>query len=117
MVWDENTCIILCACICSVLVRMRSVLYLGINVHSLQDILLFNYKLDWSGYIWCQKWDGLGTTAYPIQRSSSTSICRGNDFRLWIERVELYMREAGISEGKIGQELVSLLEDEPFRMG
>ena len=26
------------------------------------------------------------------------------------------MREAGISEGKMGQELVSLLEDEPFRM-
>ena len=26
------------------------------------------------------------------------------------------MREAGISEGKKGQELVSLLEDEPFRM-
>ena len=40
----------------------------------------------------------------------------GMDFRLWIERVELYMWEVGISEGKKGQELVSLLEDEPFRM-
>lgn len=34
-----------------------------------------------SRYSWCQKWDGLGTTAYLIQHSSSTSICRRNELQ------------------------------------
>ena len=40
----------------------------------------------------------------------------GTDFSLWIKRVELYFQEAGIPEEKKGAELVSLLEDEPFRI-
>ena len=40
----------------------------------------------------------------------------GADFTLWIQRVELYLREANVPDGKKGQELVSLLEDEAFRI-
>ena len=40
----------------------------------------------------------------------------GTDFSLWIKRVELYIQEAGLPEEKKGAELVSLLEDEPFRI-
>eukprot|EP00731_Ephydatia_muelleri_P003528 Em0001g3528a len=40
----------------------------------------------------------------------------GTDFSLWIKRVELYIQEAGLPEVKKGAELVSLLEDEPFRI-
>ena len=40
----------------------------------------------------------------------------GTDFSLWIKRVELYFQEAGLPEEKKGAELVSLLEDEPFRI-
>ena len=40
----------------------------------------------------------------------------GTDFTLWIQRVELYMKEAEIPDEKKGQELVSLLEDDAFRI-
>ena len=40
----------------------------------------------------------------------------GTDFSLWIKRVELYIQEAGLPEEKKGAELVSLLEDELFRI-
>ena len=41
---------------------------------------------------------------------------KGVDFTLWIQRVELYLKEANIPNEKKGQELVSLLEDEAFRI-
>ena len=40
----------------------------------------------------------------------------GTDFTLWIQRVELYMKEAEIPDETKGQELVSLLEDDAFRI-
>ena len=40
----------------------------------------------------------------------------GTDFTLWIQRVELYMKEAEIPDEKKGRELVSLLEDDAFRI-
>ena len=40
----------------------------------------------------------------------------GTDFTLWIQRVELYMKEAEIPDENKGQELVSLLEDDAFRI-
>ena len=45
-----------------------------------------------------------------------TGFVAGTDFTLWIQRVELYMKEAAIPEEKRGQELVSLLEDDAFRI-
>ena len=39
---------------------------------------------------------------------------KGADFTLWIQRVELYLREANVPDRKKGQELISLLEDEAF---
>ena len=41
-------------------------------------------------------------------------LVAGTDFTLWIQRVELYMKEAEIPDE--GQELVSLLEDDAFRI-
>ena len=41
---------------------------------------------------------------------------KGVDFTLWIQRVELYLKEANVPDEKKGQELVSLLEDEAFRI-
>ena len=40
----------------------------------------------------------------------------GADFTLWIQRVELYFKAAEIPDEKKGQELVSLLEDDAFRI-
>ena len=40
----------------------------------------------------------------------------GTDFTLWIQRVELYMKDVEIPDEKKGQELVSLLEDDAFRI-
>ena len=45
-----------------------------------------------------------------------TRFVTGTDFTLWIQRVELYMKEAAIPEEKKGQELISLLEDDAFRI-
>ena len=36
------------------------------------------------------------------------------DFTFWIQRGELYLKEANVPDEKKGQELVSLLEDEAF---
>ena len=38
------------------------------------------------------------------------------DFRLWIQRFEIYLREADVPTDKKARELVSLLDDEPFRI-
>ena len=54
-------------------------------------------------------------TRYSVRPPSRFSG-KGADFRLWIQRVELYFREAEVPEGKRGQELASLLDDEPFRI-
>ena len=44
-------------------------------------------------------------------------FCKGvHDFTLWIQRVELYLKEANVPDEKKGQELVSLLEDDAFRI-
>ena len=40
----------------------------------------------------------------------------GADFNLWLQRFELYVAEAGIREIMQGKELLSLLDDEPFRI-
>ncbi len=58
---------------------------------------------------------GLGlrvrVSARPPARFSAES-----DYVLWIQRFELYLREAEIPAAKRGNELASLLEDEPFRV-
>eukprot|EP00731_Ephydatia_muelleri_P005922 Em0003g170a len=46
----------------------------------------------------------------------SRFVGKGADFRLWIQRVELHFREADVPRDKRGQELASLLDDEPFRI-
>ena len=46
----------------------------------------------------------------PIKFSSAS------DFSLWIRRFEIYLTEAGIPSDKRAKELLSLLEDEPFRV-
>ena len=38
------------------------------------------------------------------------------DFNLWIQRFELYVDEVGIPPEKQAREILSLLEDEPFRV-
>lgn len=50
-------------------------------------------------------------SARPPAKFSTTS-----DFQLWIQRFELYISEAGLPEAKRSSELLSLLEDEPFRV-
>eukprot|EP00731_Ephydatia_muelleri_P033906 Em0041g19a len=56
-----------------------------------------------------------GVTRYSV-RPPSRFVGKGADFRLWIQRVELYFREADVPRDKRGQELASLLDDEPFRI-
>ena len=40
----------------------------------------------------------------------------GADFKLWLTRFEMYVQQAGLSETQRVKELLSLLEDEPFRV-
>ena len=54
-------------------------------------------------------------TRYSV-RPPSRFAGKGADFRLWMQRVELYFMEAEVPEDKRGQELASLLDDEPFRI-
>ena len=49
-------------------------------------------------------------------RASSPSLRNWYRLQSMIKRVELYFQEAGLPEEKRGAELVSLLEDEPFRI-
>ena len=60
--------------------------------------------------------DGPRTVTRYSVRPPSRFVGKGADFRLWIQRVELYFREADIPRDKRGQELASLLDDEPFRI-
>ena len=50
-------------------------------------------------------------SARPPAKFSTTS-----DFHLWTQRFELYILEAGLPAEKQSSELLSLLEDEPFRV-
>ena len=47
----------------------------------------------------------------PQLRFSATT-----DFVLWMKRFTLYTEEALIPQAKLARELISLLEDEPFRV-
>ena len=50
-------------------------------------------------------------SARPPAKFSATT-----DFNLWIQRFQLYLEEAEIPADKRARELVSLLEDGPFRV-
>ena len=50
-------------------------------------------------------------SARPPAKFTTTS-----DFNLWIQRFELYVEEAGLPADKRASEILSLLEDEPFRV-
>ena len=54
-------------------------------------------------------------TRYSV-RPPSRFVGKGADFRLWIQRAELYFREADVPRDQRGQELASLSDDEPFRI-
>ena len=61
-------------------------------------------------------------TQTPDHRSTRFSVRplarfgKGVDFTLWIQRMELYLKEANVPDEKNSQELVSLLEDEAFHI-
>ena len=40
----------------------------------------------------------------------------GTDLTLWLSRIELYVRLAKIPKEQVAGELLSLLDDEPFRI-
>ena len=56
---------------------------------------------------------GPRTTRFSM-RPPSQFMGKEADFTVWIQRVELYLKEAGVQDNKKGQELVSLLDDELF---
>ena len=62
-----------------------------------------------------QEGAGVRTTRFSV-RPPSRFAGKGADITIWIQRIELYFKEAGLPNDKQGQELVSLLEDEPFRI-
>ncbi len=47
---------------------------------------------------------------------SPAKFSSAGDFNLWIRRFEIYLAEAAIPGEKRARELLSLLEDEPFRV-
>ncbi len=47
---------------------------------------------------------------------SPAKFSSAGDFNLWIRRFEIYLAEAAIPGEKWARELLSLLEDEPFRV-
>ena len=52
----------------------------------------------------------------PVSKRPPARYQSGADFALWLRRFQLYTTEAGIDVAKQAQELLSLLEDEPFRV-
>ena len=52
----------------------------------------------------------------PVSKRPPACYQFGADFALWLRRFQLYMTEAGIDAAKQAQELLSLLEAEPFRV-
>ena len=43
-------------------------------------------------------------------------FAKGSNFNLWVQRLELYFKEADVPAEKRGEELVSLYEDDAFRI-
>ena len=52
----------------------------------------------------------------PVCARPPARYATGADFNLWLQRFELYVAEAGIRESMQEKELLSLLDDEPFRI-
>ena len=52
----------------------------------------------------------------PVSKRPPQRYLSGADFALWLQRFELYITEADIAAEKKANELVSLLDDEPFRI-
>ena len=74
---------------------------------------------------WCQEWDSCMDEGRAGQeRAAAMQVCARppskfsatTDFNLWIQRFELYLKEAEIPVDKRARELVSLLEDGLFRV-
>ena len=51
----------------------------------------------------------------PMSARPPVRFAAGADFELWFKRFELYVAEARLPQDLLGKELLSLLEDEPFR--
>ena len=45
-----------------------------------------------------------------------TRFSSGADLELWLKRFELYAKQTSIPDAQRSKELISLLEDEPFRV-
>ena len=58
----------------------------------------------------------LATRPVRMSLRPSARLTAGADFKLWLTRFEMYVQQAGISETQRVKELLSLLEDEPFRV-
>ena len=58
----------------------------------------------------------MASTIVPVSKRPPIRYRSGADFALWLRRFELYVAEAEIEQQKQAQELLSLLEDEPFRI-
>ena len=52
----------------------------------------------------------------PVSKRPPQWYLSGADFTLWLQRFELYVTEAGIATEKKANKLISLLDDEPFRI-
>ena len=59
---------------------------------------------------------GIMAAVVPVSKRPPARYQSGADFALWLRRFQLYTTEAGIDAAKQAQELLSLLEDEPFRV-
>lgn len=57
-----------------------------------------------------------GRKAVRFSARPPPRFAKGSDFNLWVQRLELYFKEADVPAGKRGEELVSLLEDDAFRI-
>ena len=58
---------------------------------------------------------GINGSSRPCQQMSPCPL-PGADFALWLQSFSYYIAEVGIDASKQEQELLSLLEDEPFRV-
>ena len=57
-----------------------------------------------------------GRKAVRFSARPPPRFAKGSDFNLWVQRLELYFKEADVPAEKRGEELVSLLEDDAFRI-
>ena len=57
-----------------------------------------------------------GRKAVRFSARPPPRFVKGSDFNLWVQRLELYFKEADVPAEKRGEELVSLLEDDAFRI-